>query len=154
VAPPQPAPAPLPPTPPQVAPPEQIHFTHSGRRFYFGYTPSYFGIWDLANTQGAQVQYPRSPEGRVAAWSQFSMWEPGAAPVMPYPGLSMAPVADASVMFSHVGVRFALGHTPALHAIWDRWAPGAPVATFGLDNNEQIRAWQTFLAWEPAAVTL
>lgn len=159
---PQPAAPPAEPIAPQtpVAPPaptvpsEPIHFTHQGQRFLWGYTPTYFGIWDLANRQGAQVQYPRSAEGRVAAWSQFAMWEPNATPVMPYPGLPLAPIADFPVSFSHVGPRFAFGHTDTEHSIWDRWAPGPPVARFGLDPQQAQLAWQTFLAWEPRAVQL
>jgi len=146
-----PPPAPVPPPPPV---PESIHFTHSGARFLFGYTATYIGIWDLANRQGAQAQYPRTPEGRVAAWSQFVTWEPRPVPVMPYPGLSLEPIADEPVIFSHIGARFALGHTAEANGIWDRWAPGPPVARFGVDVQSSAQAWQTFIGWEPGAMQL
>ena len=155
----QPTDVPSPALPPPVGPPpapapEPVHFTHSGGRFLFGYTSTYVGIWDLANRQGAQAQYPRTHEGRVAAWSQFAVWEPRSIPVMPYPGLALEPIADVPVSFSHVGPRFAFGHTATEHAIWDRWAPGPPAARFGVDPQGAALAWQTFMAWEPAAMQL
>jgi hypothetical protein len=146
-----PPPAPLPPPPPA---PEAIHFAHGGARFLFGYTATYIGIWDLANRQGAQAQYPRTPEGRAAAWSQFTTWEPRPVPVMPYPGLSLDPISDEPVTFSHIGARFALGHTADANCIWDRWSPGPAVARFGVDVQGAAQAWQTFTSWEPRAQQL
>ena len=140
-----------PPPPPRV---EAIHFTHSGQRFLFGYTSSSFGIWDLANRQGALAQFVRTLEGRAMAWSQFSAWEPRNTPVVPYPGLALEPIADAPVTFTNVGVRFALGRTADGHGIWDRWSPGPPVARFGLDVQSAAQAWQTFSSWEPRAPQL
>ena len=156
-APPEPAPVappPAPVAPPPPSPAEPIHFTHTGQRFLFGYTATYIGIWDLANRQRAQAQYPRTPEGRVAAWSQFMLWEPRPIPVMPYPGLPLGPIADDPVTFSHIGARFAFGHTVSEHSIWDRWSPGPPVARFSVDPQGAAQAWHTFMTWEPRAVSL
>lgn len=146
-----PPPAPLPPPRPVA---ESIHFTHGGARFLFGYTATYIGIWDLANRQGAQAQYPRTPEGRATAWNQFVTWEARPVPVMPYPGLSLEPIADEPVTFSQIGARFALGRSADAHCIWDRWSPGPPVARFGVDSQGAALAWQTFIGWEPRAVQL
>jgi hypothetical protein len=141
----------------QVAAPratEVAHFTHGGPRFLLGYTASRNAIWDRADIQTPVAQFPRTSEGRAAAWQQFSIWEPHATPVAPYPGIPLGSIADGSVAFSHIGTRFCLGRTGEAYGIWDRWAPGAPVATFANDTAGANQAWQTFSAWEPAPMTI
>ncbi|MDL2334466.1 MAG: hypothetical protein QFC55_00355 [Chloroflexota bacterium] len=134
--------------------PDDAHLTHGGSRFLLGYTASENAIWDRAAMQAPVAQYPRTSEGRAGAWRQFTMWEPQATPIAPYPGIRLASVADAPVAFTHVGSRFAIGRTSTAYAIWDRWSPGAPVATFASDSEGAAHAWQTFSAWEPAAMAL
>jgi hypothetical protein len=132
---------------------EPVHFTHAGGQFLLGYTSSFAGIWHRG-LEPPVARYPRSADGRAVAWRQFSIIEPRPAPVAPYPALSLPPIADSPATFTHIGVRFAIGRAANSYAIWDRWAPGNPVATFSPDADGSAQAWQTFSAWEPAAVAL
>jgi hypothetical protein len=134
--------------------PEIAHFSHGGTRYLLGYTSSQNAIWDRASMQAPVAQFPRTSEGRAAAWRQFTTWEPQATPIAPYPGIPLASVADATVSFTHVGSRFALGRVGNAYGIWDRWAPGAPVASFTNDSDGAAHAWQTFSAWEPAPMAI
>jgi hypothetical protein len=59
-----------------------------------------------------------------------------------------------SLTIDYRGSRFALGRTGSSYAIWDTTsAAGQPAQTFPLSPEGWARAWQTFRAWEPGAVT-
>ncbi len=57
--------------------PEDVRFTHSGRRFLLGYSAQTFGIWDRLAPGPPVQRFPRTDEGWAMAWSYFASWEPG-----------------------------------------------------------------------------
>ena len=144
----------LPAAVPGIAPtPDRVHFTHTGRRFVTGYDRQAFAIWDRAQPATPIVRFPRTPEGRDAAWVQYTAWEPEYQATVVTDPAALAVIADGdpTLRFTHVGQRFAIAHSAHGSTIWDRWAPGAPVQRYPVGDAAAQEAWRVFVAWEPAA---
>src|SRR5207247_4407340 len=86
---------------------------------------------------------PPGPPGSPPAASQTSAAASG--------GLaSPAPrVGDGALRFSHSGARYLLGFGADQFGIWDRQAPGGPVAKFPRTDEGWREAWLAFTRLEP-----
>jgi hypothetical protein len=63
-------------------------------------------------------------------------------------------IGEGALRFSHSGFRYLLGYGPDFFGIWDRQAPGGPVARFPRTDEGWNQAWNQFSAWEPKAVAV
>ncbi|MFL5767099.1 MAG: DUF4190 domain-containing protein [Actinomycetota bacterium] len=54
-----------------------------------------------------------------------------------------------AIAFSHTGYRYLLGHGADFFGIWDRQAPGSPIARFPRSDAGWRDAWQQYVALEP-----
>lgn len=61
-------------------------------------------------------------------------------------------IGEGALRFSHSGYRYLLGYGADYFGIWDRQAPGGPVAKFPRTDEGWNRAWNQFSGWEPKAV--
>lgn len=60
--------------------------------------------------------------------------------------------ATASVNWTHTGFRYLMGYVidPPLYGIWDRQAPGPPVARFPYTEHGKTEAAEKFRVFEPS----
>lgn len=65
------------------------------------------------------------------------------------PPAGPAPSGGDALQFTHSGARYLLGYGHDFFGIWDRRAPGGPVARFPRTDEGWRDAWQRFAAWEP-----
>src|SRR5438552_16735957 len=70
----------------------------------------------------------------------------------PSPSPSGGRVGEGAQRFSHSGYRYVLGYGADFFGIWDRSAPGGPVARYPRTDEGWTQAWQQFSQWEPNAV--
>ncbi len=59
------------------------------------------------------------------------------------------PPPTEATAFSHTGYRYLLGHGADFFGIWDRQAPGAPIARFPRTDAGWRDAWQQYAGLEP-----
>ena len=60
-----------------------------------------------------------------------------------------APVADASVRYTHSGYRYVLGFGADFFGIWDRQSPAAPAERYPRSDDGWRQVWLRFAALEP-----
>jgi uncharacterized protein DUF4328 len=61
-------------------------------------------------------------------------------------------VGEGALRFSHSGYRYLLGYGQDFFGIWERQAPGGPLARFPRTDEGWNQAWNQFSGWEPKAV--
>jgi hypothetical protein len=59
------------------------------------------------------------------------------------------PPPTEATAFSHTGYRYLLGHGADFFGIWDRQAPGSPIARFPRTDAGWLDAWQQYAGLEP-----
>jgi hypothetical protein len=73
-------------------------------------------------------------------------------PDPPGPAGSVSRPDDEVLQYTHSGRRFLLGYGREFFGIWDRGAPGPPVARYPRTDDGWRSAWLAFRADEPDAV--
>jgi hypothetical protein len=105
-----------------------------------------------ASSPGPGAPTPEAATPGGAAGNPFTA---PSEPVPTQPETQTAPLPAAgpppteATAFSHTGYRYLLGHGADFFGIWDRQAPGAPIARFPRTDAGWRDAWQQYAGLEP-----
>jgi hypothetical protein len=96
-----------------------------------------------------------TPEAATPGGAEGNPFPPPSeeVPAQPETQTAQLPAAGPSpteaTAFSHTGYRYLLGHGADFFGIWDRQAPGSPIARFPRTDAGWRDAWQQYAGLEP-----
>jgi hypothetical protein len=104
---------------------------------------------------GAPTPEAATPEAATPGGAEGNPFTAASEPVPTQPETQTAqlpatgPPPTEATAFSHTGYRYLLGHGADFFGIWDRQAPGAPIARFPRTDAGWRDAWQQYAGLEP-----
>src|SRR5262245_30767947 len=77
----------------RMDPDGRLGVVQTGRRYTFGFGPSFYGIWDEHGAGPPLERFPATLEGKQVGWQRFVELEPGTSPHVP--GIAAPDVGEA-----------------------------------------------------------